>query len=478
MKRIYLICLLLSYQFASAQDNLKTDFQRIYEDINTNSEAYERLKYSTENLGHRLTGSEHGKKAEEHVFNLLKAYGYDVKYQPFSAQSWARESLSLKLNNSDVPTVSLAHSPVKVDLNADLVDLGNGLEADYQKVGDQVKGKIALVYLHILPNSGEKLKNLHRSEKTALAEKYGAKGIVFINSVKGNVLLTGTASITGKLIDIPAICIGFEDGMKWKEALSKEKVQAQINMRNKADEATARNIIVSIKGSELPEEKIVIGGHLDSWDLATGAIDNGLGSYAIIDMARAFKKLNLKPKRSIDFVLFMGEEQGLLGSKAYVAEAIKNGTLGQIKYMLNFDMTNAPTGFSTSREEMMPLLDSLGGIYATVDTDFKNTNASGAGLHSDHQPFMMQGIPTGSAAGGKLPNNAGLYYHSDNDVFSLVDKKGLEQTVKVGAAYLYALANAKAIPAQRFSDDEIVKFLESKGLKEPLMISGEWRWGK
>lgn len=127
MKRIYLICLLLSYQFASAQDNLKTDFQRIYEDINTNSEAYERLKYSTENLGHRLTGSEHGKKAEEHVFNLLKAYGYDVKYQPFSAQSWARESLSLKLNNSDVPTVSLAHSPVKVDLNADLVDLGNGL---------------------------------------------------------------------------------------------------------------------------------------------------------------------------------------------------------------------------------------------------------------------------------------------------------------------------------------------------------------
>src|SRR5690606_39417315 len=123
-------------------------------------------------------------------------------------------------------------------------------------------------------------------------------------------------------IDIPAICLRFEDGMKWKETLSKEKVQAQINMRNKADEATARNIIVHIRGSEYPEEKIVIGGHLDSWDLATGAIDNGLGSFAIIDMARTFQKLKLQTKRSIDFVLFMVEEQGLLGSRAYVSQAI------------------------------------------------------------------------------------------------------------------------------------------------------------
>jgi Zn-dependent M28 family amino/carboxypeptidase len=372
----------------------------------------------------------------------------------------------------------LAHSPVKVNLTADLIDLGNGLEADYEKAGEQVKGKIALVYLHILPNTGENLKNLHRSEKTALANKNGAKGIIFINSVKGNVLLTGTASITGKLIDIPAICIGYEDGMKWKETLEKEKVSAAIKMRNKSELTTARNVIVSIKGTEYPEEKIVIGGHLDSWDLATGAIDNGLGSYAVMDIARVFKKLNLQPKRSVDFVLFMGEEQGLLGSKAYVNEAIENGTLGQVRYMLNFDMVNAPTGFATSRDEMKTLLDSIGAVYAEVDTDFKNQNSSGAGLHSDHQPFMMQGIPSGSGTGGKLPNNAGQYYHSDNDVFKLVDKKGMEQTVKVGAAYLYGLTDANEIPAQRFSDEEIVKFLESKGLKEPLIISGEWRWGK
>ncbi len=142
--------------------------------------------------------------------------------------------MKLRFNKQEVPSVSLAHSPVRAKVEAELVDLGNGLEADYQRVGDKVKDKIALVFLHILPNSGTGLKNLHRSEKTALAEKYGAAGIIFINSVKGNVLLTGTASITGKLINIPAVCIGFEDGMKWKETLASQPISAAIDMKNKS----------------------------------------------------------------------------------------------------------------------------------------------------------------------------------------------------------------------------------------------------
>ncbi|MGV6944626.1 M28 family peptidase [Sphingobacterium kyonggiense] len=477
MKRIYLICLVLCCQTALAQKNQLKELKKIVKEVNSHSQAYERLQYSTENLGHRLTGSENGRKAEEYAHDLLKSYGLDVSYQPFTSDSWSRESLDLSIQNKAVKSVALAHSPVHVDLTADLMDMGNGLEADYQKVGDQIKGKIALVYLGILPNSGDGLRNLHRSEKTALAEKYGAKGIIFINTVKNNVLLTGTASITGKLINIPAICIGLEDGMAWKDYLKTNTTNAKIQMRNKAGLTTSRNIVVHIKGKELPNEKIVVGGHLDSWDLATGAIDNGIGSFAIIDMARTFKKLKLKTKRSIDFVLFMGEEQGLLGSKAYVENAQKEGTIDQIKYMLNFDMVNAPTGFSTIRYDMMHNLNEWGKSYALVDTTFKNNNASGAGLHSDHQPFMLQGIPTGSARGGRLPNNAGMYYHSDNDVFSLVDKAGLVQTVRVGTAYTYFLANAPEIVAKKLTDLEIRDFLEKADLKTPLQISGEWRWG-
>ncbi|QBR10838.1 M28 family peptidase [Sphingobacterium sp. CZ-2] len=486
MKRIYLICLLLSGfvaqaqenpNSAQAQENLNNTFSRIISEVNQHAEAYDRLKYSTEHLGHRLTGSENGRKAEEYAFKLLQSYGLDVSYQPFSSESWSRESLSLSFNGDPIAAVALAHSPIKVDLNAEIIDLGNGLEADYQRVGDKIKGKIALVYLHILPNSGKDLKNLHRSEKTALAEKYGAKGIIFINSVANNVLLTGTASITGQLINIPAICIGLEDGLKWKEALASKVVKVSINMRNKAGETQSRNILVRMKGTELPNEKIVIGGHLDSWDLATGAIDNGIGSYAVMDIARTFKKLALANKRSIDFVLFMGEEQGLLGAKAYVDAVLKEGSLDQIKYMLNFDMVNAPTGFSTTREEMIPLLNAQGENYAALDSTFKNNNAISVGLHSDHQPFMLRGIPTGTGRGGKLPNNAGMYYHSNKDDFSLVDKAGLTQTIRVGAAYLYLLANAKELPAKKLADNELVDFLNKAGLKEPLQISGEWRWG-
>lgn len=461
-----------------AQEQIKPTFARIYEEVNQHSEAYERLKFSTTDLGHRMTGSSNGAKAEEYVHDLLKSYGLDVSYQPFEAVAWSRESLQLKLAGEDVASVALAHSPIKADVSAEVVDMGNGLEADYKANPTAVKGKVALVFLHILPNSGPNVKNLHRSQKTALAYQHGAKGIIFINSVRNSVLLTGTASITGKLIKIPAMCIGYEDGMKWKEVLKSKKVSADIAMRNKSAKAKARNVVVHIRGNEKANEKIVIGGHLDSWDLATGAIDNGLGSFAVIDMARTFKKLQLQSKRSIDFVLFMGEEQGLLGSKAYVKQSLKNKSLDQIKYMLNFDMVNAPVGFAMSRPEMKELLDQYGAIYAQIDPTFKNENAVEVGLNSDHQPFMLQGIPTGTGRGGQLPNNAGQFYHSNKDVFSLVDQAGMEQTVRVGCAYLYILANIHAIPAARYTDDEIVKMLVDKELKTPLVISGDWRWKK
>jgi hypothetical protein len=91
----------------------------------------------------------------------------------------------------------------------EVVDMGNGLEEDYATDGqkEKVKGKIALVYLGVLPGSKPGTKTLHRSEKTAIATKYGAKGIIITNTAAGGILLTGTASVTGKLIPIPAVCI-------------------------------------------------------------------------------------------------------------------------------------------------------------------------------------------------------------------------------------------------------------------------------
>ena len=172
----------------------------------------------------------------------------------------------------------------------------------------------------------------------------------------------------------------------------------------------------------------------------------------------------------------MGEEQGLLGSKAYVNQAKQNKTLDQVSFMLNYNMTNDPKGFSTSREELEPLFKNWGADVVKIDTNFKNLFLAGASLHSDHQPFMLEGIPTGGGAGGRLPNNSGPYYHSDGDVFKLVDEQGLKNTVRYGAILTYALANTLKIPVTKQTEEKLEAFLISQRLKEPLKIAGEWRW--
>lgn len=457
-------------------------FAKINQEVLANSKAYATLKDASEKIGHRLTGSANGNKAEAYAYDLLKSYGFkDVTYQPFEVESWSRGTLTVSIGSDpqkmqSVKSVTLAHSPVKADVMLELVDMGNGLETDYATNPEKVKGKIAVVYLGVLPGSPTGTRSLHRSEKTAIATKYGAKGIIIINTPPGGILLTGTASVTGKLIPIPAVCIGKEDGMALKENMAREKQFAHIAMTNFSGLIKARNVIATIKGKSLPNEKIVVGGHLDSWDLATGAIDNGIGSFSVLDMARTFKALQLQPTRTVEFVMFMGEEEGLLGSKAYVAAAVKDKSIDQIRYMLNYDMTNNPKGYATSAEESKELFQSIGRIAQNLDTSFQNSFRSGAGLHSDHQPFMLHGVPTGGGAGGGLPNNAGPCYHADCDVFSLVDETGMKNTVRFSSMLVYGIADATELKAKHFTDEETRLFLIKNNLKEPLQIAGEWRW--
>lgn len=481
MKYFFASALLCTTLFVNAQDKFGDVFAKINTDVQQNSKAYQTLKYETETIGHRLTGSTNGAKAEQYAFDLLKSYGCEVKFQPFEVESWARKTISVEIGTdknslTKMKAVTLAHSPVSADVTGEIADAGNGLEADYQASPEKFKGKIALIYLGVLPGSPAGTKSLHRSEKTAIATKYGAIGVIIINTVKGGVLLTGTASVTGKLISIPAICIGLEDGTALKEKIKSQSQIAHIAMTNFSGMIKARNVVATFKGTELPKDKIVVGGHLDSWDLSTGAIDNGIGSFAIMDMARTFKKLKLKTKRTVEFVLFMGEEQGLLGSKAYIDQVKKDKTLNQVKFMLNYDMTNDPKGFSTSRAEMKDLFTAWGADIVKIDTGFKNLFNAGAGLHSDHQPFMLEGIPTGGGFGGKLPNNSGPFYHSDGDSFKLVDEQELKNTVRYSAMLTYALANTPKIPVGVQGEEELRTFLESQNLKEPLSIAGEWRW--
>ena len=159
-----------------------------------------------------------------------------------------------------------------------------------------------------------------------------------------------------------------------------------------------------------------------------------------------------------------------------VEQAIKDKSIDQIRFMLNYDMTNDPKGYSATTEGVKELFQSIGAIASKLDTAFKNTFRAGAGLHSDHQPFMLQGVPTGGAGGGSLPNNSGRCYHADCDDFSLVDEKGMQNTVRYNAMLAYALADAPQIPARRLTDEEVKQMMIKNNLKEALQIAGDWRW--
>jgi len=298
-----------------------------------------------------------------------------------------------------------------------------------------------------------------------------------VNQAPGEILLTGTASVTGVLISIPAVCISNHSGKELRAWMAAENpLISEISMRNFSKKIKARNVIATLKGKS--KDKIVIGGHLDSWDLATGAIDNGIGSFAVMDIARTFHALKLRPEKTIEFVMFMGEEQGLLGSKHFVKELQRKQEIDRVSYMVNLDMTNDPNGVNTfGRAEMETFFKHVGGQVSRVDTSYRNTYMSRAGLHSDHQPFMLEGIPVLSFSGTLSPDALDCY-HADCDDFDLVRKDQLEKTVRITSMYLYALAAAKDIPAKRLSAADTRDLMIGQGLRETLLLGNEWKWAE
>ena len=463
---------------------LERAFFRINTEVKAHSLAYQTLADASQRVGHRLTGSPNGTRAETYAYDLLSSYGFrEIRYEPFEVEAWARDTVTLSVvpNNSDnfreVSVVALAHSPVFAHVRGEIIDVGNGLEGDFAALRDKIKGKVVLVNIGLAaPTKGAR--NLHRSEKTALAIQYRASGVIMVNLVVGNVLLTGTASVTGKLIPIPSVCISLESAQSLRAWMQEEPghLHAVIDMTNTSKKIRARNVVATIRGSKYPDEKVIIGGHLDSWDLATGAIDNGIGSFAVMDIARTFKALKLKPKRTIEFVLFMGEEQGLLGSRAMVEGLRKAGQLDKVRYMMNLDMTNDPTGLNAfGRTDMVPFLTTVGETMKRVEPAFGNQMQNQAGLHSDHQPFMLEGVPV-VGMNGHLDRSVLDCYHADCDKINLVNADHLKNTVRYSAMLLYALTDADDIPTHRQTDTQIRDYLVAQGLRTPLQIANEWRW--
>lgn len=399
---------------------------------------------------------------------------------PFEAQAWSRGGIQLTVSDGKgylhLQAVALANTPLASNVEAELIDAGNGLPADLDRLGADLKGRIALVNIGLV-DAPEGSKNLHRSEKAAIALERGVAAIVFVNQVEGGILLTGTASIDGALIPVPAACIAVEDGQILRDRLLKgEQLTLRVTMNNQSNLVKANNVIAEIKGSKYPDEVIIVGGHLDSWDLATGATDNGLGAFSILDMARAMQAMPFKPERTIRFVLFMGEEQGLLGSRALVEHYRKSGELSKVRCMVNLDMSGNPQGFGvggpTGWGELIG--KQCDAIRAVDSVAFEGKVSERVWLHSDHQPFVLAGVPVLYPL-SDLGKHVYGCYHSSCDDIHLVDPQAMVNNARFTGMLLYGLAAQPALPPH-FSEAELRARLISEGLEQALRIGGDWPW--
>ncbi len=425
--------------------------------------AYRELQWLCDHVGGRTSGAESGNKAEEWGFRYFTKCGLeDIRFEELPVTVWERGSLeAIVLGDASWKLTAMAHgnAPSCVDLSSDVFDVGHGEKEDFLRLTKEIKGKVALCDEGVR----EGHRALHRTEKLKFAIEAGASGLMIYSSASGGLPRTGVCYY-GEA-PIPSMGISQEDGLRLIRLLkSGTPVKVTISMRNKNAHGVARNVIADIKGSINPNEIVMAGGHLDSWDVSQGATDNGLGSAIVMEMAHALASCGQRPKRTLRFVLWAAEEVGLCGSHAYVKA--HQDSLDNMHGLLNFDMTGDPFGFwMPGRRDKHPVLESLSqqlsGIGMRSDYDHK------AGLHSDHQPFMLAGVPViGLMA--KIEGEGAHYYHSVGDTFEKVSESALGRAATVGAHTMWAIANSKDRLFPRFSADQVEKMIDDDDLREAL----------
>jgi carboxypeptidase Q len=447
---------------------------RIFGEVFARGQAYENLRYICDEIGGRLAGSKEAAAAEKYAYGKLAEYGLDrVAFEPFTIVAWKRglaSARALSPLKKDLTVVALGKTPVSADARGQVIDLGHGSPSEFKKAGREVAGRIVLC--DTITPRGERF--VHRSEKMLLATNARAKGFIMITEAGGNLPQTGTCSF-GKLARIPGLGITKEHGEWLRRMLAAgREVAVEIKMRNSSARTPVRNVVGEIRGSQLPEEIVIVGGHYDSWDLATGAIDNGIGSAAVMEAARVISALGIRARRTIRFILFAAEEVGLMGSTHHVKRHRKK--LDDIVAMMNLDMTGDPLHFHlVGRPKETRYLEKLAKMLAPFG--MTREVSIEAGLHSDHQPFMLEGVPIiGFAA--KLDDEMGRYYHSAGDAFDKVSARYLANLSAAVAVTMVALANVRSRPWKRMPDDAIRDSMLKSNLKDPLIAEGLWRWKK
>jgi len=431
--------------FSQTDDSLM--IKKVSDEILINGKAYDNLYYLTKKIGGRLAGSPQMTMAEQWGEKMMKESGADkVIMQECKVPHWIRggdDKAKTTNKNRKLDVIALGNSigSGKKALKAEVL-LVNSFD-DLEKKKNEVNDKIVFYNYKFNPTFIQTFRSYgdasqYRGSGPSRAAKYGAKAVIIrsMSHSTDNNPHTGATRYVDSLPKIPAVAIGLRDADWLSEELQKGKVSVKIKTNGHfLDSAIGHNVIGELTGSEFPNEIITVGGHLDSWDNCEGAHDDGAGCVQTIEILRAFKAVGYRPKRTIRFVLFANEENGLRGGNKYAEEAKAKNE--KHIFALESDaggFTPRAIGFTMSEEQFQKVLQWKPLIAPYGCSEF---NRGGGG--ADIGP-LRRAIPT-TALAGLSPDSQRYFdiHHARNDVFENVNKRELELGAVNMAALIYLI---------------------------------------
>jgi carboxypeptidase Q len=426
-----------------------THIKNFFNTALTQGKSYEWLRDLTQNIGGRLSGSPEAEKAVVWGEKLMKEVGLDsVWLQPVMVPHWVRgekEVANYTVNGvkKDVPVCALGFSIATPDkgITSEVIEVKSIEEAE--KRGNELKDKIVFfngAFDNTLINTFEAYGGCvgQRFSGARVCGKYGAKGVIVRSMTNGIDDYPHTGSMgygdIPKNEYIPAAAISSRAAENLSKDL-KENPNLKFYFKQSCQtlpDAPSFNVVGEIKGSENPDKIMVVGGHLDSWDLGEGAHDDGTGIVHSLEVAYLFKKNNIQPKNTLRIVFFMNEENGLRGATEY-ARLAKLNNENHIGGLESDSGGHTPRGFSIDANEKNTLLvKSWNKLLAPYGLHDLTTGGSAdvGPLKDDHVTLV-----------GYRPDSQRYfdYHHTETDTFDKVNKRELEMGSASMASIIYLM---------------------------------------
>lgn len=438
----------------------------------------ENLRRLTDEIGGRPTGTAAMARAVEWGVQAFQAAGVqEVHTENYSIPlTWSEGATKLEIigaSNFPIQIVSLGWSPATPvgGITAQLVDVGGGEAADFQRAGGSVRGAIVLIHSEILRTWDDLFNEYARAPGIVeRAVQAGAAAVLWMSTREQKLLYRHIDSLDGKSGPLPEAIVAREDAERLARFAATGPLRIRLEMTNRIGPgAQQQNVVAEIRGREKPEEYVVLGAHLDSWELGTGALDNGCNAAMVIEAARDIVASGVVPRRSIRFVLFSGEEQGMLGSYAYVRA--HRGEMDRVAAAVIFDEgIGRVTGYSLGGRRDAEL--ALREILKPIDSWGVSQDTFDAPVGTDNFDFLLEGVPTLIA--NQDAANYIVNYHAASDTFDKVDMRELKLHAAIAAITAFGIAERPERIGPRQSRAEIETLMKETGLDQQMKSMGFW----